>query len=268
MSLQILYTVENFKNKDKSNETVLLYGRGDGGGKVQLLLLSCEVIDWLVLVGGPRPDMLERLVRFKDLDGMPKIDMSTPFEYFKKVKSTSDDIPTWVGELVRISFHERRILISLFSTLSYIKARTPLKPRTNCTTERTSFCSATLKFLQRLPTSKNTRNILQKNLTIYGNSCYWINSTTSFQAHLLVPCTLTRTNTMLKWSRRARLCWNRPWPHWPLRPVSLKPLQSLWSAMPMLLRWSTRLLGPDKKSLNCLTASLNTPSKPPTITSH
>jgi alpha-mannosidase len=77
---EILYTVENFKNKDKSNETVLLYGRGDGGG-------------------GPRPDMLERLTRFRDLDGMPKVEMSTPFEYFKKVKSTADDIPTWVGEL-------------------------------------------------------------------------------------------------------------------------------------------------------------------------
>ncbi len=55
-------------------------------------------------IGGPRPDMLERLVRFKDLDGMPKIDMSTPFEYFKKVKATADDIPTWVGELVRKNF--------------------------------------------------------------------------------------------------------------------------------------------------------------------
>lgn len=45
--------------------------------------------------------MLERLTRFRDLDGMPKVEMSTPFEYFKKVKSTADDIPTWVGELVR-----------------------------------------------------------------------------------------------------------------------------------------------------------------------
>ena len=35
--LQILYTVENFKNKDKSNETVLLYGRGDGGGKLPFM---------------------------------------------------------------------------------------------------------------------------------------------------------------------------------------------------------------------------------------
>lgn len=50
--------------------------------------------------------MLERLVRFKDLDGMPKVDMSTPLEFFKKVKSTADDIPTWVGELVRTKIYQ------------------------------------------------------------------------------------------------------------------------------------------------------------------
>ena len=63
-----------------------------------MIICTCGKTQWTA--GGPRPDMLERLTRFKDLDGMPKIEMSTPFDYFKKVKSTADDIPTWVGELV------------------------------------------------------------------------------------------------------------------------------------------------------------------------
>jgi hypothetical protein len=40
------------------------------------------------------------LTRFKDLDGMPKVTMSTPLEFFKRVQATAEDIPVWVGELV------------------------------------------------------------------------------------------------------------------------------------------------------------------------
>jgi alpha-mannosidase len=43
---EILKTVNDFKNKDKSKRTLLLFGKGDGGG-------------------GPTREMLERLNRVK-----------------------------------------------------------------------------------------------------------------------------------------------------------------------------------------------------------
>lgn len=41
-------------DKERSNEVLLLFGHGDGGG-------------------GPLPEMIERLERMRDIDGLPKV---------------------------------------------------------------------------------------------------------------------------------------------------------------------------------------------------
>jgi alpha-mannosidase len=77
---EVLKTVNDFKNKDKSKRTLLLFGKGDGGG-------------------GPTRDMLERLLRIKDVNGLPKVEVRTPYEFFQDLKKESNAFPVWVGEL-------------------------------------------------------------------------------------------------------------------------------------------------------------------------
>ena len=44
--------------------------------------------------------MVENLKRLKDVDGLPKIQMRSPVEFFNRLKQGTEDIPIWVGELV------------------------------------------------------------------------------------------------------------------------------------------------------------------------
>lgn len=71
----------------------MLFGWGDGGG-------------------GPNMDHIERLERLANVDGVPKVAIRDPYEFFEDVgldSSTRDkhdnkmklDLPVWVGELVR-----------------------------------------------------------------------------------------------------------------------------------------------------------------------
>lgn len=71
-----------YKNKDCSiiNSAVMLVGHGDGGG-------------------GASPSMIESMRRMQDLDGVPKVQFSTPGQFFDHVKSKAEDLPRWVGEL-------------------------------------------------------------------------------------------------------------------------------------------------------------------------
>jgi alpha-mannosidase len=48
--------VKNFKDKERSDESMMVFGYGDGGG-------------------GPLMNMVENLNRMKDVDGLPKIEM-------------------------------------------------------------------------------------------------------------------------------------------------------------------------------------------------
>jgi alpha-mannosidase len=56
---EVLFGVRNHKDKDNSNESLLLIGHGDGGG-------------------GPHPDMIERLERMTNVEGLPQVQ----FGYF------------------------------------------------------------------------------------------------------------------------------------------------------------------------------------------
>ncbi|KAJ7388842.1 Alpha-mannosidase 2C1 [Desmophyllum pertusum] len=77
----VIKTVKQLKDKGKAHASMLLYGHGDGGG-------------------GPSEDMLEMLKRMEDVDGCPRVKLSTPQEFFHSLESRdADTLCTWVGEL-------------------------------------------------------------------------------------------------------------------------------------------------------------------------
>jgi len=49
-------------------------------------------------------EMLERLKRFKNLDGLPKVQLQSPYEFFLKAEKDQEKYLTWVGELVCLFF--------------------------------------------------------------------------------------------------------------------------------------------------------------------
>ncbi|XP_070578443.1 alpha-mannosidase 2C1-like [Ptychodera flava] len=76
----LLKTLKNNKDKGRVNSGMMLYGYGDGGG-------------------GPTEDMLERLERLQNVDGLPKVTYSTPDKFFEDVEKNSHDLCKWTGEL-------------------------------------------------------------------------------------------------------------------------------------------------------------------------
>ncbi len=76
----VLYSLANYKDLDRSKEAYLLFGYGDGGG-------------------GPTIEMLEQIKRMKDVDGLPKVEMRSSNEFFNRLEKDAKDLTTWVGEL-------------------------------------------------------------------------------------------------------------------------------------------------------------------------
>lgn len=77
---EALHSVTNFKDHDRARESYMLYGFGDGGG-------------------GPTIEMIERLQRMKDVDGLPRIENRTPADFFTRCEEDIKDPLVWVGEL-------------------------------------------------------------------------------------------------------------------------------------------------------------------------
>jgi alpha-mannosidase len=77
---EVLYNVSNFKDHERSNESMMLYGIGDGGG-------------------GPTLEMIERAQRMKDVDGLPLIRFEAPSAFFDRLAAGAHEFTTWVGEL-------------------------------------------------------------------------------------------------------------------------------------------------------------------------
>lgn len=78
----VVFAVKNNKDKLYSNQSLLLYGNGDGGG-------------------GPNSQMMERLRRFSSVEGLPAtVTFGNPEQFFKELEETSRDLNTWQGELV------------------------------------------------------------------------------------------------------------------------------------------------------------------------
>ncbi len=76
----VLFNTSNYKDHERSNQSYLLYGYGDGGG-------------------GPTRAMLEQLDRMGDLDGLPRVTQRTPLDFFQRLESDIKDPITWRGEL-------------------------------------------------------------------------------------------------------------------------------------------------------------------------
>ncbi len=76
----LVYNVKNFKENDRATRSLYLYGFGDGGG-------------------GPTKEMLELAARFKDFDGLPKVELERAIDFFPKAEADASDLPVWSGEL-------------------------------------------------------------------------------------------------------------------------------------------------------------------------
>lgn len=77
---EVVYSQKNYKDLERSREAYLLFGYGDGGG-------------------GPTLGMLEQITRMKDVDGLPRVEMRSPAEFFKRLEEDIQDPTVWVGEL-------------------------------------------------------------------------------------------------------------------------------------------------------------------------
>jgi alpha-mannosidase len=76
----VLFSMTNYKDLERSNEGYMLFGFGDGGG-------------------GPNLAMLEQVARLRDVDGLPRTEMRAPAEFFQRLEADAKDLTTWVGEL-------------------------------------------------------------------------------------------------------------------------------------------------------------------------
>ncbi len=77
---EVLYSMTNYKDLDRSKDAYLLFGFGDGGG-------------------GPTVEMLEQVKRMKNVDGLPRVEMRTANDFFTRLENDGKDLTTWVGEL-------------------------------------------------------------------------------------------------------------------------------------------------------------------------
>ncbi|MDF2673486.1 MAG: alpha-mannosidase [Clostridiales bacterium] len=81
---QVMGTWKRYQNKELSNETLMLFGYGDGGG-------------------GPTKEMLENARRLKyGIPGCPRLEIGFEGEFFDRLNEkavNSKDLQKWVGEL-------------------------------------------------------------------------------------------------------------------------------------------------------------------------
>jgi alpha-mannosidase len=77
---ELRFGAENFKDHDRATRSLYLFGWGDGGG-------------------GPTSEMLESARRLADIDGVPRLTMEGPRQFFTEAESEIHDPAVWVGEL-------------------------------------------------------------------------------------------------------------------------------------------------------------------------
>lgn len=69
-----------FRDHERAKESYLVFGLGDGGG-------------------GPTLAMLEQLRRIRDVDGLPRVEMRSPEEFFARCEADIQEPTVWSGEL-------------------------------------------------------------------------------------------------------------------------------------------------------------------------
>ncbi|MHB8528975.1 MAG: alpha-mannosidase [Caulobacteraceae bacterium] len=77
---ELRYHGANYKDADRSEDGLYLFGFGDGGG-------------------GPTAEMIENLSRTRDLLGVPRSTMRGPDEFFDRLERSAGDLATVEGEL-------------------------------------------------------------------------------------------------------------------------------------------------------------------------
>jgi alpha-mannosidase len=77
---QLRDNARNYKDHDRSRESYMLFGFGDGGG-------------------GPTKTMLETLRRARDLQGLPRTAIRTPSEFFDRLERDNTNCARVIGEL-------------------------------------------------------------------------------------------------------------------------------------------------------------------------
>jgi alpha-mannosidase len=77
---EVRYHAANYKDADRTEDGLYLFGFGDGGG-------------------GPNARMIENLARMADLEGAPRIAMREPAEFFDRLERAAGDLATIEGEL-------------------------------------------------------------------------------------------------------------------------------------------------------------------------
>ena len=77
---QLRRSVAAFRDHDRSDASLILFGHGDGGG-------------------GPTPEMLESAARVADLRGLPLVERSTAERFFDAVAERADELATIAGQL-------------------------------------------------------------------------------------------------------------------------------------------------------------------------
>jgi alpha-mannosidase len=77
---EVVRSEAHFKDHERSSRSLYLYGWGDGGG-------------------GPEADMIESARRLANLEGAPRVELSTAAAFFAAASADAHDLTTWVGEL-------------------------------------------------------------------------------------------------------------------------------------------------------------------------
>lgn len=76
----VVYNTKNYKDHENSKESYMLFGFGDGGG-------------------GPTTAMIEQIRRMEDVDGLAKVKIRAPKEFYQRLDDDLKDPVKWVGEL-------------------------------------------------------------------------------------------------------------------------------------------------------------------------
>ncbi|MCE9615596.1 MAG: alpha-mannosidase [Lentisphaerae bacterium] len=77
---EIRFAERQYREKDRSAIQVIPFGYGDGGG-------------------GPTKGHIERMRRYRNLEGMPRLEPMSPEAFFDRLAKGGKDLPRWVGEL-------------------------------------------------------------------------------------------------------------------------------------------------------------------------
>jgi alpha-mannosidase len=77
---QVAWSVWNYKDRERCDRSLYLYGWGDGGG-------------------GPEPDMIEAAHRLRDVEGAPRVELGSAREFFEHASTEAKNLTTSAGEL-------------------------------------------------------------------------------------------------------------------------------------------------------------------------